>query len=387
MKRPMFFFACPTECIGAPAPDGTCPPNPFFEDDRFLGLAAANRTRIIGVVSGAKSISFLRGALIATVPVPGFVFDDAAGPGQYVEPAPKLNLPALAAVAGVFSFRYLHVGTSATLSEWKQLMAPVSGEFILKVTGGNFTLVDAGQIPGLNDIGASLSTITKGTLLGLTVVSPGVYTLTKFDVSNNRPIVGDTSGTAGFKQLADADFLIHPKARFTTFQCRTFETLDNAGSAIVGGIEQALTTGASAVTDAIQMIYTPTLKRIMKAPARVFSFTENRTTTTTATPTSSYAPMPGGHGIAPALDINYPNVRIDVLVQFSNELANQTLALYKDGSLLYEWSYEKGCAQSLTYFDTGVTLASHTYDVRWKQGSAAVSSIIKYTSMAITTVP
>lgn len=387
MKRPMFFSACHDECTGAPAETTACPPNPFFEDDRFLGLASANRTRLIGVVSGSKSISFLRGAIVSTIPVPGLVFDDGSGTGQHVEPAPKMNLPALAAVSGVFTWRFLHVGTSANPSEWRQLQAPSSGSWTVSVSGGNFTLVDAGQIPGINAIGDSVSTITKGILVGLTGTT-GNWTLTKFAISANRPVVGDTTGTPGFKQLADTDFLTHPLAKFTsTFQTRTFETLDASGNAIVGGLEQAVTTG-SGITDAAIVAYSPAVKRLFKAPARVFSFTDNFTAPTPAVPTTSYATIAGGHAIAPSLAINYPNVRIDIGIRFSATSANTQCALFRDGTQIYQWPVFVGREPpAFVFFDTGVTLANHTYDLRLKQGTAPVNCSVVYSFIAITTVP
>lgn len=381
----MFFFAC-SECSGAPV---TTPPAcglTGIEDDRFLTLIPSPRLKLLGLVTGSKQLSLLKGAFLSTVPLAGFVFDDGTGQGQYVEPAPKITLPLLVGT----TFKQLIVGTGAAASEWKMLTAPTTGDYILKVTGGNWSLVDAGQIPGLSDIGASTTIAPKGVVVAIVQTStsgPAVYALQKLAIVNKRVLVGDTTGTAGYRVLLDTEALEHPIGKHTALQIRTLETLDNAGSPIVGGLEQALTSGASAITDATALIYSPAVKRLFKAPPHLYNYAGVAAPSASGTPTTSYVVLPGGHAAGASLAFNYPNVRIDCFIRFSLATANVSFALFRDGTQVFEWPLKAGQSANLTYIDKGVTLGAHTYDIRYKQGTAAVACAIVFSSLTIQTLP
>jgi hypothetical protein len=207
-------------------------------------------------------------------------------------------------------------------------------------------------------------------------------------VGHHRVLVGDVDGITGLtghKSLPDADDLEHPKAKITAMRFYTLETLDLAGNSIAGGLEQAIVTGIGAVTDGVRMIYSPTLKRLFKAPPHTNSFVAVNSASGSFTPAVAYGAIPGGHGAGVSHNYNYANVRIDFNLGSTADEAYQ-LGLFRDGTLLQEWN-NLAILDTMTVFynDVAVVPGAHTYDIRIKKTTGTNALNVRQSFFMIST--
>lgn len=330
------------------------------------------------VVPGTTAQQFLKPANNGTINIPGFVFDKGDGLGVYCEPQPKITLPILnPAVSGnygnVATFQFLLTATGPADAPWTFVAAPSTGTFIVQAKNGTFSLVDAGQIPGIDQIGAAAGFAEKGSMLVTVRLVDGSYVVKKLKVIDRRVVVGnvDADGNAGYTPLSGTDYLEHPKAKLGEFLSRTFVTLEADGTTpITNGLELAPAFGVGAIVDAFRVQYSPTAKRFFQAPPHTIASVVVPTNTGLVTVPGAYALIPAGHGAGVTHAYNYSNVRIDFSAGLANA-AGDTLsfAIFRDGALLQEYDNDNNNTLTLSFIDTTVTAGSHTYDIRWKKTS------------------
>lgn len=371
----MKFFNC--DC----GPSGSSQYRPpcvaTIDSDAYLTLTVIPKGRLLVVSPGTTAQQFMKPAMVGETAVPGFVFDKGDGLGAYCEPQPKITLPTLnPPVSGVFpptgNWQYILTATGSADAPWTFIAAPSTGTFIVQAKNGTFSLVDAGQIPGIDQIGAAAGFALKGSLL-CTVLVGSAYVVQKLKVVDRRVVVGnvDVDGNAGYTPLSGGDYLEHPKAKLGEFLSRTFVTLEaDNDTPITNGLELALAFGVGAIVDGFRVQYSPTAKRFFQAPAHTIASVVVPTNTGLVTVPSAYALIPGGHGAGVTHSYNYGNVRLDFSAGLANA-AGDTLSfgIYRDGALLQEYDNDNNNTLTVSYIDTTVTPGSHTYDIRWKRTS------------------
>lgn len=383
MKRPMMFFTS-GDCPCTPSPLHCDPPcTPFvgvtLSDDRYYGLATSAEGQLLLVPKGSNSQHFLKGS----AGLVGFViYEDEV---VRIKVNPSINLPFMnPAVSGSYplpgAFPFIVVGSGNPM-QWRQLAAPSTGTYILESVNGSWVLAPGGTIPGLNTIGASPETVLKGGVM-MIIEDPdnaGTYLVRRLAVIDKRVIVGNVDADTGeqtYGPLSSVVALTHPMGNFPKLYFRTFESLDADGNLISGGLEQAVVTGFGAVTDGIRMWYSPTTRRIYRAPAATHTFSSIGSSAT-ATPPVSYTAPPGGHGAGSSAVYNYPDVRIDATFMFTAD-ESFTMGLYRDDVLLHEF-VNNATIDTFTifYVDSACPPGSHTYSCKWKKNSGTNAVTIR----------
>lgn len=392
IKRPSFFFNRNGDCGCAggvveslQVARAVCPPTGArVTDDRYFSLVTTPQGRLLVVPRGSNSQCFL------TSDFAGFVLfanGEARVAKEIIMTLTLLN----PAVSGSYpvpgGFKYLMAATGDP-AEWRLLAAPTAGRWLVECVNGSWVFVDAGSIPGIQDVGQSGLTALSGGLMML--VNAGTdeapnWAIRRLAVADKRVVVGfvdPDTGAQTYRALAAGLFLEHPKAKFPILQCRTFEMLDADGIVISGGLEQALAIGVGSITDAINPVYSPTAKRFFKAPLQTFE-QYKIDANVAATETVSYALMPSSHGQAASLNFNYPIVRIDFQIRLT-AAAGVTFGLFRDGAFLQEVNTESALDVSLVFMDKTNPLGAHTYDIRMKASGAVAN--IQYSCLTISTL-
>ena len=382
-KRLYSGCGCPTAQTGNSTPCAV-PAGALICDDKYRTLTESDEVQLLGVRAGSNCQAFLKGSASQV----GFAF--YRGGGFRVDSAPQMTLPLLnPPTSGVYpnpgGFKYMTAAVGDP-GDWRHFAAPSAGTWILYVKNGQWQLLDAGAIPGIQEVGAG-GTTPKGQLLTLVQQVDGSWLAKKLEVVQSRVVVGDIdgSGVGGYKPLAPSAALVHPIGKFQEMRLFALQMLDSSGTEVAGGMKQAVVTGAGAVTDGVRMIYTPTTKELMKAPPATIAFTKVTTLSASTNPPASYAAMPGGHGAGASRTYNYDTVRIDFEMR-TNAAEIFSLGLFKDGTMIQEFAYTAAVsAQSFFYTDTAVVLGNHTYEVRWqKVGGGSGLVAINYSGLMVT---
>lgn len=392
----MVFFnrgdcGCDGSTLSLQAGRAICPPTGArVTDDRYFTLVTAAAGQLIVVPKGSNSQCFLTGALA------GFVYW-ANGEVRVLSEI-DLTLTLLnPKVDGAYpvpaDFKYLFAGTGDPTG-WRHFAAPTAGRYLLASVNGAWTLQEAGQIPGIQDVGEIGATVTKGSLIMLVNIgeedSPE-YALRRLAVADKRVVVGfvdEDSGEQTFRTLLTSQYLEHPKAKFTELNFRTIGSLDADGNIISGGFDQALAYGGSAVTDGVRLIFSPTSNRLYKAPPHTIVVTNVPTNAGVATVPTSYGVMPGGHGVGSSGNFNYTTVRIDFNAGLTAGAASntQSFGVFRDGTLLQEFDNDLGTYVNLTYIDQSCPPGPHTYDIRWKRTSGSTTVGIRNSYLTVSTI-
>lgn len=387
----MFFFStgdCGCSQTGNDTPV-FAPTGAKLCDDRYHTLVTSAIGQMMVVAKGSNCQSFLRNAVVPR----GFVFYE--GEEVKILGAPILTLPVLnPAVSGSHpvppsGFKFLLAGTGEP-AEWRHVAAPTAGTWVLQSINGTFVLVDAGSIPGINQVGLSSATTPKGGMMMIVETAPGsnMFALRRLQVQHERVVVGDIDelGVAGYKPLSPSAPLKHDIGQFKETRFRTLVGLTSEGAPIAGGLEQAVVTGADSITDGVRMVYSPAQKRLFRAPAPTYAFTQVTTASASTLPAIDFTAMPAGHGAGQSLNYSYPTVRIDFNITFT-AAENFVLGLYRDGILLQQFP-NTATLDGFGFFfvDTSNPLGAHVYDVRWKKTSGTTGAVISRSSMLITTM-
>lgn len=308
---------------------------------------------------------------------------------------PIINLPVLNAPSGgnypaTGSFQYLMVQSSG--GNWQVLAAPTSGKSLLQTNGGSWSFVDAGTIPGLDEVGSSGTTVLKGMIVVITEPTTGNFVLNKLRVANKKVVVGDVdgSGNEGFKTLTDVENLDHPKARHSdTLRVYKFVALDAGGNDVGTGLPQAAVTGMGAIADPKRIVYSPTTNLFYLAPANVVTQNTVSLNSAATAPGSSYSSLPGGHGAGISGTYNYDRVRVDFTAGMNASVSNYTttFALRRDGVVLFEQDNDHNGTVTLFFIDQNVPYGSHTYDIVWKSTSGSgTGPVIKNSNLVTSTL-
>lgn len=394
MRRPMIFHTAPGDCGCAPFPvtfpsGEPCAPagcDPFL-NDKYLTLTEGPLLKMLGVASEGKTLQFLSSPNVMSDAI--LVMKPTGE--QKATNSPKIPLTIknpldTGAYPPTGSFSFIMVAESD--NSWKFLHAPTTGIYALQTTGGNFVLVDASSIPGINAIGAA-AFVPKANVLGLVAVSPGVYQAKKIDVVHQRALVGDIDidGVKGYQSLPDGIPLFHPLGKFTDLKFRGFSGLDSSGDPISGGFAQGIAYGTGALTDGVLLMYYPGTKLLKLAPARtcIADFDASDGTSTAAP--ASFSMMPGGRCVLPSTPFNYPTVRLWAHLEF---VANEgiEIAFFRDGVLISNQGNRNNLEMSAVFIDTNVPAGAHVYDMRWKRNAGVVSpsATFRYSALEAMTV-
>lgn len=393
ISRPRFH---PGDCPCAPCspfPAGCATPyypatGATIADNRYFAFTTATKGQALIVPKGSNAQAFLKGSANQR----GFVFFE--NDEIQIDSDPTLTLPLHnPAVSGNYpqpaAFKYLTIAHGADPAEWRHVAAPSAGSWVLQCISGQWVLVDAGQIPGINQVGISSATLAKGNLLALEEVTPGVFTVKKLQVQHGRVLVGHVdsgTGIVGYKALGLSEGLVHPIGKFADLRFTTLTSCDGAGAEIAGGLEQAVTTGIGAVTDGIRMIYSPSLKRLFKAPAQTFVPLAVFTPGASTVPPAAYEALPGGHGAGSSQTYNFGTVRVDFTMGTTADERYQ-IGLFRDGVLIAEFDNTAVVdTYGFFYIDTGVTPGAHTYDIRWKKTTGSNAAVIRYSIFQVSTL-
>lgn len=396
IKRPSFFFSqgdCGCNGVGMQLQTAmaVCPPTGArVTDDRYLTLVGSSHGKALVVPNGSNSQTFL------TSDFAGFAF---YRDGEItVVKDPQLTMTLLnPAVSGSYpipsGFKYL-AGATGDPAEWRHIAAPTAGRWIMQSVNGQWVLTDAGSLPGLQDIGNNGTTAVQGGVMLL--VNSGtdddpVWVIRRLAVVDKRVIVGqidEDTGAGSYRALPGGTFLEHPKARFTTLQSRTYATLDADGDPITDGIEQAVVTGAGAITDPTRVVYSPTTLRFYKEPVRTVATTNVPTNGTSTVPPTSYALMPSGHGAGQNLQYNYAKVMVAFTATMSSGATSDVIqfGVFRDGVLLQEFENDDQRKVTIIYVDLACPYGPHTYDIRWKKSSGSTAVIISNSYLTVQTI-
>lgn len=394
IKRPSFFFNYSDCCSGAPQAS----PQPCASDvvsDAYYNMSDVSEANVLGVVPGTNVQRLIKPPVVDGARKAGILMFNPASGKSVFSSAPELLLPRLnPPVEGAVpefngSFPFLMVAGPGN-GQWQFLAAPTEGQYILQSHNGGFVLVDAGQIPGLNEIADDATYAAKALLLGITVDGDGNATARKLNVIHRRVVVGDIDGdgVAGYKPLGTTEELFHGTARFDTLRVKTQVNVNDAGEPIPGGLDTIVTTGGGAILDAKRVVYSPSAMKYFYAPAVTIQSAIVSTNTGLVTVPSSYGLIPSGHGQVSSAVHNYPKVRIDFKAGLSIPLANNTqvFGIFRDGSLVQEFDNDNLLSVGFSFIDT-VTLGAHTYDVRWKRTSGTDQGAMRNSNFLVHSLP
>lgn len=387
IKRPSFFFY-PGDCCGAsPAVPQNCVTN--IINDGYYSLGEIPAGNILSVAPGTNPQKFLKPAAVDGAK-PAAMLMWSPGTGQWVctiTPTmvlPQLNVPASGSTPS-FGGSFPRLMVAGPGGEWQFLGAPTNGRFILESYNGGFVLVDAGQIPGINEIAEDATFAAKGNLLAVVIEDDEAVTK-KLSVIHQRVVVGDVDGdgVTGYKPLGVDEALTHPLADFTTLRVRNIVAVDADGDPIPDGLEQLVTTGPGSITDALRVVYSPSAQRYFFAPAATIQSAIVGANTGLVTIPTSYGLIPSGHGQLTAAMFNYPKVRIDFKGGLSAPAASntQSFAIFRDGAQIVEFDNDNLLSVGFSYVDT-VSLGNHTYDVRWKRTSGTDQAAMRNSNMLL----
>lgn len=339
----------------------------IISDDRYLGLLATARIKLLGVKPGTSYQAFLDDTKR------GFAFSDALG-GFYVEDQPVLTLPTAAGGA------YVLIASNGSPAAWKFLAAPETGDWTLGVKNGAFALLNAGGVPGVstacsnNNLAASGSVLVCAPTGSNDTNGDPIYTVKKLAVANKRVLVGDTTGGAtNYKPLPDADELTHPKASLPAMKFFTYTKVDASGATIGGGMDVRPNSGDGSVAELC--VWSPTNQQFYKAPARTklnYTFSGN----IDANATGSFVAM-APHLYQASVVCNYPDLYVSFNLQVKNLATDNSAdttnkadyALYIDGALAYTWLVRGQEDITLGAVITGISIGTHTFEIRGKKAS------------------
>lgn len=362
----------------------------IIADNRYFSLPTSQTGQLLLVPKGSNAQHFL------SAPNEGFVFFGSMG--AYVEKEPKLSLPQLnPAVSGVHpeppTFKMLVVGNGATPAQWLHVVAPSSGSYILQAKDGAFQMVDAGTIPGINQVGSEAGSASLGMPLVLVEDEdkPGTYIVRKLQIIHDRlyqGFVDPDSGHTGVRPIPTTAQAKHPRGHFMELQLGTYEQVGPLGNIIPGGMEQAIATGSGAIADGHLVWYSPANKKFYKIPQQTRSFRFRNTVDTFASIPAGYQALPGGHLVSEnPITINYPTVRIDGQVSFGGD-ERATFGLHRDGILIQEFTVNNTTDCTMFYVEEGLPLGPHYWEFRWKKnGSGSGGGNVRFSSVMVTTLP
>lgn len=390
IKRPSFFFY-PGECCGAsPTVSQPCVGN--IINDGYYSLGEIPAGNILAVAPGTNPQKFLKPAAVDGSK-PAAMLMWSPGTGQWVctlTPVmllPQLNVPASGSTPS-FGGSFPRLMVAGPGGEWQFLGAPTDGRFILESYNGGFVLVDAGQIPGMNEIAADATFAAKGNLLAV-IMEDGEAVTKKLNVIHKRLVVGDVDGDglAGYKPIGVSEEVSHPLANFTTLRYRQFTNTNSSGEPLVDGLEQAVVTGGGAVTDGKRVFYSKIHQRFFYAPDATIRSAVVSVNTGNVTIPTSYGLIPSGHGQISSSPYNYTKVMILFNAGMNAAISSNTTSfgIFRDGTLVQEFDNDTNGSVSLAFIDT-VALGNHTYDVRWKRTSGSTDASMRNSNMLVTTL-
>jgi hypothetical protein len=350
-------------------------------DDKYFGLMSSTDGQLLVIPPGSNCQAYLKGA----DGIRGFITYENGT--VRIDAAPRINMPVInPPVSGntpaTGGFKYLLVGSGADPTNWQMLSAPTDGEFQVIAKGGAFGFVDAGQIPGINTVGASAANTTKGNLLVVVESAPDEFTVRKLSVIHGRLIVGDvdSEGVAGYKVLPSTDFLEHPKARFEEVHAQQFVQLDDDNNPIIGGIPELPVEGVGAITDAVLAVYSPTQKLFYRAPDR----TKERVASSAdvQVPDNGAWQAMNGHCTIDDVQFNYPDFMVSATVRSSIDNNsgnaadyNMDFGLFIDGALDYTWLIKGAKDNSMHRMVKGLAIGNHTVEIRVRKTAVAQQTL------------
>jgi hypothetical protein len=360
--------------------DRRCPENRLICDDRLVGLVTIPRLQILGVRPGGNCMANL-------VTQRGFVFDDGSGAGQYIEPAPGLNLPIINPLASwaypvpAAGFQFLLIGTSDNPSLWKFVAAPTGGSYFLSSQNGQMNFVNASVQPVVQSVCGSVSSSALVAVVGCvptgTFDTNGnpIYGLNKLTLRDNRPVVGrlDTDGITKLTTPSDTTPFYHPIIQAD----KIILTGNNSGGLNIVILPTFTTTGMGSVTDASPIYYSPTTGLIYSSAGtgsqiialnQVLSTDQSAPTVATWTVINAF-----NFGTQ---TVNYPNLSVGWNLCFNGSPVF-LIAVFIDGIQNLTWSLSRPSQPSPrcagTGIITGIALGNHTIDFRINVTSTSVA--------------
>lgn len=396
--KPLRIFYTTGDCgcsgsSGFSTPGGSTPTLPANKtvvcDDRYFTLLGGPAGKLMMVPVGSNCQMFLEPSVAGTI---GFVFVDAMG-RAYIEPQPKMNLPFInpavsGSVPATGNFKHLIVGSGADPSNWQMMTAPTAGSWMLQANGGAFALVDVGQIPGIAEIGASATFVTKAQVIGVVETAPGsgVYVARKITPQNERVMVGDTVSPQGWRAIDPTEYLKHNKCKFTEGNLGEFHHIDSGGNQIPLGMAAQPLAGAG--SDALGVVYSYTDFKFYRRPVPTYnSNTVNSVASFTGHP-ADYTALPGGHGLSGSLQINYPTVLVTAQLALGAD-ENMDFAIYRDGVQKQTYTFGSPETVALSYVDKNVPIGAHSWEIRRKKsdGPGTGSGSFRSSTVTVITLP
>lgn len=397
LKSPIFLNT--GDCGCSPVPQSStpvCPPTGAAAicDTRYFTLGASQKLKMLGVAAGGNCQTFLEADEAGGI---GFIF---MGPdGQvFVSDQPQLSLPPINPDAGgVFpipgGFSSLLIANGPNPQTWFSFHAPTAGTHSLISENGLWVLKDAASLSGQTAVCNNPSAVTKVALFGCvdsgTVDSLGapIFVLRKLTPAHHKVVVGDIdpgTGVAGFKILPATDELFHEFMKAGAMKAGTYKQYDLAGPTDdTGGIMVRPDT----VTDAVLAMYSPTLFKFYRVPART---KESKTTDADVlvADNGSYQSM-GGHCQFTALQFNFPDFFFACSIRIRSSGTDYTgifFGLFIDGVLVNEWDLKNDTSVALSYLHKGLAVGAHTVEVKFKQGVTADAMTVKFSTANIFSV-
>jgi hypothetical protein len=406
----MFFFGS-SDCCGGTSQTGNATPlNPLpvegslICDDRYLTLPSVPRGKALVVASGSNCQTFLGGdtsgivsydAQTGEIVVAGLGGDNPEANGLTVELDPINPKVAGAFPTDGFDFKYL-VGAGpldGTVPSWFFAAAPTFHSWLLASIDGRWKLIDAGSIPGINQVG-NLPAVDSGRLVviyesGVDQGGQPAYTMRMLSVVNNRVLIGVISGgVSSYRQITDPETLEHTIIKATALlQARAFEELDLNGVPFNGGLPILVTTGIGAVSDSVIALYSPATKSFHRMPPPVREAVDYDVEVAVADD-SQWHTM-GGHCTITAAFQN-PNFFVSACIRSQTKNPgngdiegdyNMQFGLFIDGVISFWWQIKGGKDNSLTRLVKGVAVGvSHTVDIRVNKDPVSLEHLVIKTS-------
>lgn len=372
----------------SPFTAGSC--NAGITSDLYTTLTSVNGVKLLGVAPGTTSQVYLTGTN-----GPSFLMWDTASNSFKTNTTPALSLPVVnPAVSGNFpatgNWASILIASGSAPQQWQFATAPTSGSYLLGTTNGTFGWLNAGTVPGINQVAQSGAVWAKADVLSVNLVN-GAADTRKLMVVNKRVLVGDTTGgIPGYQPLADSVPLEHPLLAVTdTARFYKAQALDVNGAAVSTGFPIAVATGGDPTTDFDFLGYSLLKKQIMRQPVHtVFQRAVNLDGSWT--PTGSYGALPGTHGTGGSENYNYKTVLISfsATLRVTGDTQYLQFAVFRDGQMVVgsEKDNDNARVVVLDFVDTNVPPGAHTYDVRGKRSSGSGAFTVANSQFIVRTI-
>lgn len=389
-------------------PPGCIPSGLAICDSRFLTLGSVTPGRILVIGPNGQCMQFLAAAGTVDAPLSGLVVMGADG-RSYVTREPMLTLPLINPLStgaypstNVQWARMLVAPAHAGENAWQMVAAPSAGDWLVSVSGGLFKFTEAtsggGASTAVCQTDASVGKITLNGCYNTGTNDTPVWAIRKLTPVMNRVVVGIVPGDGSFnghRHLPDDVELQHPLLRITT-QARFTQIvqLDPATTnPFTNGLGTTVAFGTGAITDTMDVVYSPTDKTLRFRPAPIYKCVSINVTSrfpSSGSLPSAYTQLTGGHCQSGNIDVHSKNLMIFATVNLNGTGSGDSApqidwAIFRDGSLL-AGSEMTNAGDTRTrqvnvmFIDENVPPGTHSYELRIKRFSTGYADAQDITS-------